>query len=139
MENASKALIIAGAILISIILISIGIMVVSSSQGLTGQATETMNAQEIEAFNSQFTGFEGVQKGSQVKTLMTRIASSNASRDEDHQVTVKGPNNETTTDAIRSAVRATSNYTITFESDPTTALIKSVTITAGSGSTNTTH
>jgi len=44
MENASKALIIAGAILISILLISLGIMMFNSSKGTTDQAASTANA-----------------------------------------------------------------------------------------------
>ncbi len=46
MENASKALIIAGAILISILLISLGIIMFNSSKGTTDQATSTANAME---------------------------------------------------------------------------------------------
>ena len=46
MENASKALIIAGAILISILLISLGIVMFNASKGTTGQATDTANSME---------------------------------------------------------------------------------------------
>lgn len=52
MENASKALIIAGAILISILLISLGIVMFNASKETTGQATDTANAME-----------QGAQKG----------------------------------------------------------------------------
>lgn len=52
MENASKALIIAGAILISILLISLGIVMFNASKGTTGRATDTANAME-----------QGAQKG----------------------------------------------------------------------------
>lgn len=41
MENASKALIIAGAILISILLVSLGIIMFNSSKGTTDQAGDT--------------------------------------------------------------------------------------------------
>ena len=44
MENASKALIIAGAILISILLISLGILMFNASKGTTDQASSTGNA-----------------------------------------------------------------------------------------------
>lgn len=46
MENASKALIIAGAILISILLISLGIIMFNSSKGTTDQAEQTANAMQ---------------------------------------------------------------------------------------------
>lgn len=52
MENASKALIIAGAILISILLISLGIIMFNASKGTTDQANDTANAME-----------QGAQKG----------------------------------------------------------------------------
>lgn len=46
MENASKALIIAGAILISILLISLGIIMYNASTGTTDQAENTAQAME---------------------------------------------------------------------------------------------
>lgn len=49
MENASKALIIAGAILISILLISLGIIMFNSSKGTTDQAANTSSAMETGA------------------------------------------------------------------------------------------
>ena len=51
MENASKALLIAGAVLIVILLISLGIMMFRSSQGTTEQASNTANALESAAQN----------------------------------------------------------------------------------------
>ena len=44
MENASKALIIAGAILISILLISVGIMVMNSTDEVTGGMQQQMDS-----------------------------------------------------------------------------------------------
>ena len=46
MENASKALIIAGAILISILLISLGIIAFNSSKSTPEQAGSTANQME---------------------------------------------------------------------------------------------
>ena len=43
MENASKALIIAGAVLIAIVLISFGVILVNRSRGTTQQAADTQN------------------------------------------------------------------------------------------------
>ncbi len=83
MENASKALIIAGAILISIILISIGIMVVNSSTALTDSAAKNMSEQEIQAFNSKFMNYGGTQKGSTLRALMQVVIASNSEHKED--------------------------------------------------------
>lgn len=57
MENASKALIIAGAILIAILLISIGMLIINSTHSLTDQVSSTSTSMEIQAFNSQFTSY----------------------------------------------------------------------------------
>ena len=43
MENASKALIIAGAVLISIVLISLGVVLISRSGDSSGAAKNTTN------------------------------------------------------------------------------------------------
>ncbi len=84
MENASKALLIAGAILICILLIGVGMLVFNSTQGLTDEATRQGESQAIEAFNSQFTTFEkDKQSGSNVKALMNKIKVNNSQLDED--------------------------------------------------------
>ena len=85
MENASKALIIAGAILISILLISIGIILINSGKDITETGTSGINSQKIQTFNAQFTSYEGRKKGSELKGLASLVRSSNAS-DAAHQV-----------------------------------------------------
>ena len=56
MENASKALIIAGAILISILLISLGIVIYNSAKDAA--STDQMDDFQVSAFNSKFTQYE---------------------------------------------------------------------------------
>lgn len=70
MENASKALIIAGAILLSILIIAIGMYVYSSAQSTINSSLTQMSSSEKNAFNSTFTGYQGNQTGSQVKALI---------------------------------------------------------------------
>ena len=81
MENASKALIIAGAILLAILLISLGIMIFSQAQDTVNNSG--MSQAEIESFNSKFLKYEGTRKGSVVKTMVNEVIASNA--DENHQ------------------------------------------------------
>ena len=50
MENASKALIIAGAILLAIIIISLGLMVTNQAKEQVGNAN--LSAQQIQTFNA---------------------------------------------------------------------------------------
>ena len=90
MENASKALIIAGAILLAILLISLGIMIFNQAQGVVDGSG--MSEAEIGAFNSKLTKYEGKQKGSVVKTMMNEVLSINTadgSIDDEVQVSVK--------------------------------------------------
>lgn len=88
MENATKALIIAGAVLISILLISVGIMVFNSASDPINQSQNNSEAQAIQIFNNTFTEYLGENKsGSQVKNLVSAIIASN-SKNEDHQVTI---------------------------------------------------
>lgn len=77
MENASKALIIAGAILLAIVIISLGLVVVNNVRSTIDNTN--MNQQEIEAFNGKFTPYVGDNiKGSKVNSLIAIISSSNA-------------------------------------------------------------
>jgi len=83
MENASKALIIAGAILIAIMLITIGITLVKSGKGVTEAGTESMEISKIATFNSNFTKYEGTKKGAEIKGLWNAVRSSNGVSEND--------------------------------------------------------
>lgn len=79
MENASKALIIAGAILISILIISIGIYLYSNS-GSMAILNANASSQEmlIMKFNKEYTMYEGNQRGTAVKRLLSMASTNNA-------------------------------------------------------------
>lgn len=84
MENASKALIIAGAILIAILLISVGIVVLNSTSGVTDEAERLGNTMSVQVFNQQFTKYCGTNiRGSTVRDLQNFVGSYNASNDKD--------------------------------------------------------
>lgn len=71
MENASKALIIAGAILLSILIIALGIYVFNMAKGsFDGNQLSEM---EKSTFNQQFSIYEGKQAGSTIKNLIDKI------------------------------------------------------------------
>lgn len=74
MENASKALIIAGAILLSILIIALGIYVFNMSKSASN--TNALSKMEISEFNGTFTNYEGKQTGSTVKGLIDEMISS---------------------------------------------------------------
>ena len=80
MENASKALIIAGAILISILLISVGIIVMNAINDPISQAGSSAESQAIEIFNSKFTAYIGSELDyNAVKSLFSTITAVNGS------------------------------------------------------------
>ena len=76
MENASKALIIAGAILLSILIISLGIVVVTNTRSTIDKAN--VNQTEVETFNSKITAYVGTGKTSQdVRNVCSTVLSIN--------------------------------------------------------------
>ena len=79
MENASKALIIAGAILLAILIISLGIMILGKAQDTINGSGMTQT--EVQAFNERFTKYEGKQKGSSVRTLIQEVIASNGTEE----------------------------------------------------------
>lgn len=83
MENGSKALLIAGAILVVILIIAIGMFVTNDANSTVDDALSSMSTQEIEAFNLKFTMYEGEQTGANIKALVgTLIANSNTNKSE---------------------------------------------------------
>ena len=77
MENASKALIIAGSILISIVIISLGIMVVNNARQTVSSAN--LSESEINTFNSKFSSYCGQNKtANEISSLFDAIISNNA-------------------------------------------------------------
>ena len=73
MENASKALIIAGAILLSILIIAIGMYIYTSSHNSISEAGSQISEQEKTSFNQQWTPYEGAQGGNNVKALLQKV------------------------------------------------------------------
>lgn len=84
MENASKALIIAGAILLSILIISLGIMIFQQASGvINGNA---MSELEIQQFNQRFTQYEGDRvRGTTVNAMLQTVLANNTSQDDDNR------------------------------------------------------
>ena len=76
MENASKALIIAGAILLSIIIISLGIMVVNNARNQIGGAN--LSKEQIQTFNSQWENYVGTTKtAAEVRAMFSSVIANN--------------------------------------------------------------
>lgn len=77
-----------GAILVLIVIMSMGIAVYNTASVKRVQVDSTAIAMEMQSFNSQFSPYSGTGlTGSQVKSLMSAIISSNATND-NHQISV---------------------------------------------------
>ena len=78
MENASKALLIAGAILICILLIAIGMYIYNSANATVDSAVSQMSQQEKDIYNAKVKSYLGdTVKGSEVKSMIDNIISMN--------------------------------------------------------------
>ena len=121
MENASKALIIAGAILLAILLISLGIMIFNQAQDTVSNSG--MAQAEMQAFNNKFLKYEGKRTGSEVKALINEVLASNAdSNNINRQVYVRMPGQSTSiNDPDTSSIDTSKSYTVKlfFAPDPT--------------------
>ena len=158
MENASKALIIAGAILISIVLISVGIMIVNGGNSAVDSAIASMSQHDKDIYNNAFINYEGRKSGTQVKALLSQINTNNMQNYEieGKVITINFVNitfptgataptspityttygnlddmdaMSTNITALRSAINTGATYTVTFDYDAKTGLITSTTIT----------
>lgn len=144
MENASKALIIAGAILLAILIIGLGMFIFTQAQDAIGNTG--MDEQKVNAHNNRFLNYEGVQSGSSVRTLLNTIVTYNVTGAEDSSQYITAaegaaPTNngaEGATDpstintaitTLRNGIKAGYSYTVTFGKDPKTGYIVGVGIT----------
>ncbi len=140
MENASKALIIAGAILLAILIIGLGVYIYRQAAGVID--TGTMDQLVVSQFNAQFEPYLGNNvSGSNVKQLIKIIKASNRAK-EDLTVTfiVKVGNIEYNNDD--SEIKSGNAYKVESSSEGNKAgYIEKITITkngddSGSGGTS---
>lgn len=89
MENGSKALLIAGAILICILIVAIGMFIYNNASSKTVSSLNSLSTQEIESFNKQFDIYSGLQKGSQIKNMISAVIN-NASINKEESVKLPG-------------------------------------------------
>ena len=90
MENATKGLMIAGAILIAIVIIGIGVFLVAQAQGFMGQGTAKFSEMEVKTFNSPYQNYEGQKRGSEVNSMISDIITNNIQAFKNNNLLVKG-------------------------------------------------
>ena len=140
MENASKALIIAGAILISIVIITLGVMIVNNVTGLINNSSN-MSEQEVATFNAKFESYEGSQKGANAISLYKLVRSHNSANVDDPtlQITLTISDTEFSAGATKAAattapalptndLKTGNTYNVTFATDPNSGRITAINI-----------
>lgn len=100
MENASKALLIAGAILIAIVLITFGVIILGQGSEIINNSS--MSDTEMATFNAKFTSFEGKNvRGSKVNSLLQTVLQHNLSQEDNRkQVKVTAGNTDSPSLAV---------------------------------------
>ena len=111
MENASKALLIAGSILVVILLIAMGVRVLNSTSGTTDATEQAMQSTEVAMFNNKFLSYIGHNKSkSEILALLNTMISSNATSnkmvDVDRRYNPKGSNYSS---SVSASINATSS------------------------------
>ena len=131
MENASKALIIAGAILLAILIISLGIFIFNQASEIT--KSNNLNEVEILNFNEKFKSFEGENvRGGEVNSLLNRVVQNNVANQTDESkqvdVTIDSTPYEKKLEAIPK-VQTGKTYKVECKTDKKTGLVTTVEIT----------
>lgn len=128
MENASKALIIAGAILISIVLITFGVIILGQGGEIINNSS--MSETEISTFNAKFTAFEGLSvRGSKVNSLLNTVVQNNLSQDDDGKKVEVTGNITLKKEATNVTTKADTGKTYTVTCNySSTGLINSITV-----------
>ena len=81
MENATKALLIAAAVLVAILIISLGVGVFTSASEQMGDADLT--EYQKQEFNAKFTKYSGTITGAELNTLLKTVFNHNNSQPSD--------------------------------------------------------
>lgn len=97
MENATKALLIAAAVLIAILIISLGLVVYNTSAETVNSAN--LSQQEVQSANEKFARYNGENKrGSEVNAMLQTVLNANidaaAAKETGRQVSVTLDNSE---------------------------------------------
>ena len=115
MENASKALIIAGAILLAILIIALGVYIFNQARSATNM--DDLSNQQVEAHNATFQNYEGTINGTQAKALIDAIRNNNQRMPDLGDIAVDGVTGTNISDMTKLAeeknkYEATSQYVV---------------------------
>ena len=139
MENASQALIIAGAIILAVLIIGLGMSIFMSAS--SSSSDSNLDEYEITRFNSKFLDYEGTISGSRAMNLCETVRNHNlANRDDPtrqvnlvlgQDIAANEANNGVATEAdklsvaatVKASIRSGKSYKVTVQYDKSTGLI----------------
>ena len=113
MDNASKALIMAGAILIAVAIVGIGIYIFSAANGMTDDALNQIDALTVTSINSQLQQYEGEIRGRELKQAINIARSINKQNTLPDSGKIQ-VNTADLTDTSTSGIVDNQTYTVTF-------------------------
>ncbi|MBR6253574.1 MAG: hypothetical protein IKR04_07065 [Clostridia bacterium] len=83
MDNASKALVMAGAILIAVMLISFGVLIFNQMTGTGNQIVNQFDTMSLAGYNKTYSDYAGANKSAaDVRALLQRVRAHNNNIDE---------------------------------------------------------
>ena len=123
MDNASKALIMAGAILLAVAIVGLGVYFFSMSEGLTDQAGDSITNLSTDLQNSELFKFEGDNvRGTDIHTLARHLGQIRADWAETITVYYEGGNftgNDVTEANIKGKINKGHVYTVEMQTGST--------------------
>lgn len=131
MENATKALLIAAAVLIVIIIISLGVYVVGMGNDQMQQGEQALSDLEINSFNATYQNYEGTSvAGSRVNSLLKTVFNHNLTEsDETRKITIEGDVSLSADAEKQVTVGTGKRYSVVCNRDKNSGLVTSITIT----------
>lgn len=136
MENATKALLIAAAVLVAILIISLG-LVVYNMAAETVNNSANLSEYEIQSFNEKFTKYLGENKsGTNVNAMINTVFNHNLAQEDDNagrkvSVEIDGEtiiDREATEAVTPRKVDTGRRYTVTATYDTTSKLIDVISV-----------
>lgn len=113
MDNASKALIMAGAVLISIALVGVGVYIFSSTNTMVGGANQQLDDAAAQMTNSTLGQYAGSKvRGSTVKQLLEKVRISNTNDTLPIDVIVTLGGKDITNSLSTASITDTAYYTV---------------------------
>ena len=120
MENASKALIIAGGVLLAVIIIGILVYTWGNVSSFVSSQDDLKDQQQLASFNKQFESYyKSLLRGAEVASIINKVRSNNVAYEDnlEYKITCKIKIKEAISGGLNAAEHDVSKYNATSEYD----------------------